>query len=130
MDKKSRIIILLLILWVMSIFITILIYEAKYNYGIVVIKNYTPQELREKIKSLPNYQGDSLLISTDGKITSKDPLIQSVIHQMYAVPANNESIKNAAANMGEPMGYLIYKTAMQYYVAPQKADEVNKDTLQ
>jgi hypothetical protein len=77
----------------------------------------TPQEIRNMIKKLPDYQGDSLLIDDEGRITSLDGLIQSVLIQVYVVDANVEGIKNEVKATGLPEPYLVYKVGIGWYIA-------------
>ena len=46
----------------------------------IINKPLTNVDIKQKIVALPEYQGDSLIITADGKIESKDGLIQSYIH--------------------------------------------------
>jgi hypothetical protein len=81
------------------------------------LKTYTAQEVRNMIKKLPDYQGDSLLIDDDGRVTSLDGLIQSTLVQAYVVKANLIGIQKEAKALGLPEPYLVYKIAIKWYIA-------------
>ncbi len=79
-------------------------------------KEYSAAEVRQLIKGLPEYQGDSLLIAPDGKLVSMDGKIQSVIDQIYLVPANIENCRGQSARYRLPVPYYVYRLAIGYYI--------------
>jgi len=79
-------------------------------------KSYSPDEIRNLIKALPEYQGDSLIINSDKQLVSLDGLIQSFIVQVYVVPANIKGVRATAKSTGFPEPYIVYKTAINWYV--------------
>jgi hypothetical protein len=79
-------------------------------------KAYSSDEIRNLIKAMPEYQGDSLLINADKQLVSFDGLIQSFIVQVYVVPANIKYIKDAVKTTGLPEPYHVYKTAVGWYL--------------
>jgi hypothetical protein len=88
-------------------------------------KTYTTQQVLKQIKSLANYQGDSIMVYKSGRISSQNELIQSYIDQMYIVPANLSYIQNNAKMQGDTEGYWVYKMAIHYYI--QAHPEKNKN---
>jgi hypothetical protein len=86
---------------------------------------YTTQQTLKQIKSLENYQGDSIMVYKSGRISSQNQLIQSYIDQMYIVPANLSYIQNNAKMQGDTEGYWVYKMAIHYYI--QAHPEKNKN---
>lgn len=97
----------------------------------IINKPVTNVDIKQKIIALPEYQGDSLIITADGKIESKDGLIQSYIHQMYSVPANLESLTNIAKSKKEPLAVYIYLQSIVYYsqTYPDKVKKINEKEL-
>ncbi len=91
------------------------IYELANSPRKLTVDTWTTKSVKEKIQNLPEYQGDSLIVYQDGSVESKNGLIQSVIAQMYIVPANFAGIQNEATTSGLPVGYYGYKQAMVYY---------------
>ncbi len=93
-------------------------------------KIYIMEDIKQMITRLPDYQGDSVVIDEDGKLRSSDALIQSVIDQMYIVDTNINGIRKEAMLTDLPEPYLVYKTAIKYYIkehgrkVPNKADTV------
>lgn len=81
----------------------------------LITSSWTTKQIKEKIQNLIDYQGDSLVIYQDGTIKSKDAVIQSVIMQMYIVPANLQDIRAKAAADNYPEAYYAYKTAIFHY---------------
>ncbi len=101
------------------------VYELANSPRKLAINTWTTKSVKEKIQDLPEYQGDSLIVYQDGSVESKNRLIQSVIAQMYIVPANFAGIQNEATTSGLPVGYYAYKQAMVYY-AQAHPDKLKK----
>jgi hypothetical protein len=138
MSKDRKIIILIIIASIATVTYLIYHYEQKISsYKALSESNYTPvsqstysdEEIRSLIKKLPTYQGDSITIDERGKLVSKDQLIQSVIEQMYIVPANLEGIRQSAKAMGRPEQYYVYKTAIEYFIAQYGDRKKAEDSL-
>ena len=102
------------------------IYELANSPRKLTINTWTTKQVEEKIRNLPEYQGDSLIVYQDGRVESRNGLIQSVIVQMYIVPANFVGIQNEATASGLPVGYYGYKQAMVYYAQAHPEKLKNK----
>ncbi len=115
----KKLLLLVSILFAIALAVVILNYEIDPTPIVIgdLKKTYTAQEVRDMIKKLPDYQGDSLVISEDGEIKSLDGLIQSTIAQVYLVDINREGVKAEAKNTGIPEPYLAYKMAIKWYIA-------------
>ena len=79
-------------------------------------KIYSVKDIKDMIKKLPNYQGDSITIDSYGKLTSLNGLIQSTLNQVYSVSANIEAVKNEAKITGLPEPFLVYKIGIEWYL--------------
>ncbi len=113
----------LIILVTIATFLAIIYLTLKYQMQnvnkenvLVIEKKYSINEIKQMIKELPDYQGDSLIIDDDGNLKSGDGLIQSVITQMYEVSVNIEGIRNESIAKKIPEQVLVYKTAIRYYL--------------
>lgn len=91
-------------------------------------KVYTAQQVRDMIKNLPDYQGDSLLIDDEGRISSTDGLIQSTIAQVYLVKVNSEGIKSEAMATGLPEPFIAYRTAIKWYIGQYGSKRLQPDS--
>lgn len=128
----KKLLILTTVVFVISTSIIVLHYETDSSPKFIgdKPKTYAIQEIRNMIKELPDYQGDSILIDEDGKLTSLDGLIQSTLEQVYVVDANLVGVKSEAKASGLPEPYLVYKTGIKWYIGQYgKKLEKNPDTL-
>jgi hypothetical protein len=118
MTKDRKVLIFVVLIAIFTNVLTIFFYEKdidEYTNGMIVRKEYKPEEVCNMIKKLPDYQGDSIIINEEGLLKSQDNLIQSVIQQMYIVPANFESIRSIAKSEGVPEPFVVYRLAIHYY---------------
>ncbi len=132
MTKEKKIYLSIIFFEAIAILFIILSYESYIDASegaMLVRKKYTPDEVTIMIKKLPTYQGDSLIIDKNGVLSSTDGLIQSVIDQMYLVPANLASIRSEATAKSVPEPYVVYQLAIQYYIA-QYGDKTKKNGTQ
>ncbi len=90
-------------------------------------KEYTEDDVRAMIKKLPTYQGDSIVINAKNELVSMNGLIQSVINQMYVVPANLEPLEQEAQTYNLPVPYLVYRTGITYYIAQYGDKNLKKE---
>ena len=88
---------------------------------------WTTKTVKEKIKSLPEYKGDSLIVYQDGTIESKNPLVQNTIMQMYVSYKHLQRISARASADKQPEAYYTYQEAMIFEAEKIKQQlELNK----
>jgi len=76
-------------------------------------KQYTAQEIVQMIKELPEYIGDSVRITRNGKVISDNDKIQGTIRAILA--HNSEGIAIEAENTKIPFQVLLYRNAAIHY---------------
>lgn len=72
-------------------------------------------EILNQIKDLEEYQDDEIHFLPNGRLYSRDPLIQSHIQQIYDIPQNMQLVKTDAKNQKLPQAIIIYKKAIDLY---------------
>lgn len=83
------------------------------------------KSLLAQIKDLEDYQEDEIHFLPNGRLYSRNPLIQSHIQQIYDIPQNMQIVKSDAKTQDIPEAVIIYKKAIELY-----SNEYGKRTKQ
>lgn len=96
-------------------------------------KQYTAQEIVSMIKALPEYVGDSVQITRNGKIITSNSNLQATFKNVLKDGKGMLEIESEST--GVPFQVLLYKNAVNYHYKVQFPDDVislkniNIDTL-
>lgn len=123
MKAEKKILLVVVLASLIGQLFTILYYEQKLNkmaelasLSTTLGAVYTNESVIALIRSDSLYQGDSIWIDKKNRIRSNDTEINSTIDQMYVVEANFNGINYEAATKNLPVPFVVYKTAVGYYL--------------
>jgi len=90
-----------------------------------ILFSNTPEamEIVTKIKQLPDYQNDEIGILPNGRVFSKDLLIQNTIQQIYTIPENMNMVSKEMKENQIPEAVAVYKLAIIHYKNQYKIAE-------
>ncbi|PKQ66205.1 hypothetical protein [Raineya orbicola] len=136
--KERLFLVSIIIGLIVALFFTIDAYEnriLKEEFRVVdgkkIKKKYTKQEILEMIKSLPDYQGDSLTIFEDGTIRSSIPELDGGLNYAQTDKATRKYLEDIARNEHLPFAFVVYKHVLPYYInehiKKKKTDTISKN---
>ncbi|MFN3315558.1 MAG: hypothetical protein ACK40K_02015 [Raineya sp.] len=82
--------------------------------------SFTQKEILDMIKSLPDYQGDSLIIYEDGTIKSLNAEINGGLAWNLNDKPTRTYLEGIAKSEKLPLAYVVYRHVIPYYIEQQK----------
>lgn len=110
---------LITLFWVINTYETQLLVRQFQVEGGVKLK-YSAAEVKNLIKTLPTYQGDSLTVFENGNIQSGLAELNGGLQHAQNDPATRQYLEGVARSEYLPLGFVVYRHVVPYYIEEQK----------